>query len=45
MQEAATDASFASDFLGGQNAYEYFAPWPRTSRSRRCPPMTRAAWS
>ena len=26
MQEAATDASFASDFLGGQNAYEYFAP-------------------
>lgn len=26
MQEAATDASFASEFLGGQNAYEYFAP-------------------
>ena len=26
MQEAATDASFASDFLGGQNPYEYFAP-------------------
>ena len=21
-----TDASFASEFLGGQNAYEYFAP-------------------
>lgn len=27
MQEAATDdANFASDFLGGQNAYKYFAP-------------------
>ena len=26
MQEAATDDSFASAFLGGQNAYEYFAP-------------------
>ena len=26
MQEAATDDSFASEFLGGQNAYEYFAP-------------------
>ncbi len=26
MQEAATDDSFASDFLGGQNAFEYFAP-------------------
>ena len=26
MQEAAADASFASDFLGGQNPYEYFAP-------------------
>ena len=26
MQEAATDASFASEFLGGQNPYEYFAP-------------------
>ena len=26
MEEAATDDSFASAFLGGQNAYEYFAP-------------------
>ena len=26
MQEAATDEAFASEFLGGQNAYEYFAP-------------------
>ena len=26
MQEAATDDSFASEFLGGQNAYEYFSP-------------------
>lgn len=26
MQTAATDASFASDFLGGQNPYEYFTP-------------------
>ena len=26
MREAATDDSFASSFLGGQNAYEYFAP-------------------
>ncbi len=27
MQEAATDdTNFASDFLGGQNAYKYFAP-------------------
>ena len=27
MREAATDdANFASDFLGGQNAYKYFAP-------------------
>lgn len=26
MQEAAEDDAFASDFLGGQNAYEYFAP-------------------
>ena len=26
MEEAATDDSFASEFLGGQNAYEYFSP-------------------
>ena len=26
MQEAASDAAFASDFLGGQNPFEYFAP-------------------
>ena len=26
MQEAATDDNFASAFLGGQNAFEYFAP-------------------
>lgn len=26
MQNAATDAAFASDFLGGQNPYEYFTP-------------------
>ena len=26
MQEAATDESFASDFLGGQNPFAYFAP-------------------
>ena len=26
MQQAATDASFASEFLGGQNPFEYFAP-------------------
>ena len=26
MREASTDDSFASSFLGGQNAYEYFAP-------------------
>lgn len=26
MQEAATDDSFASDFLGGQNPFAYFAP-------------------
>ena len=27
MEEAATDdATFASEFLGGQNAFEYFAP-------------------
>lgn len=26
MAEAAQDPSFASDFLGGQNAFEYFAP-------------------
>ena len=26
MQTAATDASFASDFLGGQNPYAYFTP-------------------
>lgn len=26
MQEAAKDTAFASDFLGGQNPYEYFAP-------------------
>lgn len=26
MRDAATDDSFASSFLGGQNAYEYFAP-------------------
>lgn len=26
MQEAATDDSFASEFLGGQNPFEYFAP-------------------
>ncbi len=26
MQEAATDDSFSSEFLGGQNAFEYFAP-------------------
>ena len=26
MQEAATDDSFSSEFLGGQNAYEYFSP-------------------
>ncbi len=26
MQEATTDASFSSEFLGGQNPFEYFAP-------------------
>lgn len=26
MQEAATDDSFASEFLGGQNSFKYFAP-------------------
>ena len=26
MQEAASDDAFASDFLGGQNPFEYFAP-------------------
>ena len=26
MQEVATDDTFASDFLGGQNAFKYFAP-------------------
>ncbi len=26
MQQAATDDSFASEFLGGQNPFEYFAP-------------------
>ena len=26
MQEAAQSDEFASDFLGGQNAYEYYAP-------------------
>lgn len=26
MQEAAEDPAFASEFLGGQNPYEYFAP-------------------
>ncbi len=26
MQEAAKDDNFKSDFLGGQNAFEYFAP-------------------
>ena len=26
MQEAATDDNFASEFLGGQNPFEYFAP-------------------
>lgn len=26
MEEASKDDSFKSDFLGGQNAYEYFAP-------------------
>lgn len=26
MQEAAKDASFSSEFLGGQNPFEYFAP-------------------
>lgn len=26
MQEAAKDGSFASEFLGGQNPFEYFAP-------------------
>ncbi len=26
MQKAASDDSFASDFLGGQNAFTYFAP-------------------
>lgn len=26
MEEAATDDSFKSDFLGGQNAYAYYAP-------------------
>ena len=26
MQEAAKDDSFASDFLGGQNPFAYFAP-------------------
>ena len=26
MRDAATDDSFSSSFLGGQNAYEYFAP-------------------
>ena len=26
MKKAAKDASFASEFLGGQNAFEYFVP-------------------
>ena len=26
MQQAATDDTFASEFLGGQNPFEYFAP-------------------
>ncbi len=26
MQEAAKDDSFSSEFLGGQNAFTYFAP-------------------
>ena len=26
MQEVATDDTFASDFLGGQNPFTYFAP-------------------
>ena len=26
MEEAAADDAYASDFLGGQNAYEYYAP-------------------
>lgn len=26
MQEAAADSSYASEFLGGQNAFQYFAP-------------------
>lgn len=26
MKEAAKDDSFKSDFLGGQNAFEYYAP-------------------
>ena len=26
MEEAAADDTYASDFLGGQNAYEYYAP-------------------
>ena len=26
LQEAATDDNFASEFLGGQNPFEYFAP-------------------
>lgn len=26
MQEAASDNSFASEFLGGQNPFTYFAP-------------------
>ena len=26
MKDAATNADFASDFLGGQNPFEYFAP-------------------
>ncbi|MBD5458263.1 MAG: carbohydrate ABC transporter substrate-binding protein, partial [Lachnospiraceae bacterium] len=30
MEAAATDNSFASDFLGGQNPYEYFTPGAAT---------------
>ena len=45
MQEAATDASFASEFLGGRTPTSTLPLLPKTSRSRRCPPMTRAAWS
>ena len=43
MEEAAGDDSFASSFLGGQNAYAYYAPWQKTSRLHRCPRTTRAA--